>query len=751
MRNLRRALRALGASVVVIGAMALGCSSSPSSGPSSSHADGGGQAVSTTISPTRQAELDAIQARLDEVKNLDAAGFAAKYNVPFVTSLGYDPLSAKGLDLVGSSSFALNDTEKSALGANGFVTTNRKRFPSFIYGYENIYADDLPVYLSADSILYAVHDSFDDILKLVEGESLRPKLHDLLAGMRASLAAGGGAAFSAAARANADLYLSVAASLLDGTFSPPVAGGDASSAKALFDGAMAGEGMRNIELFGVGRDIDFSQFKPRGHYTESTALQTYFRATMWLGRIEFRILETQPDHTQVFRRSQLEAAYVLRALIDGAGLSNWKNIDSVIGAFVGEPDNMTLPQLDNLLADLHVPDAASLAGLSDAVIAQAVVNGGYGAQRISSQIMINGLGSGTMPLSSTFLLLGQRYVIDSHVFSNVVYDRVDHGNVRRMMPNPLDVGFAAIGNDQAGMLLGTELARYPYAPELASMRVLADAHPQEYWEGSLYTEWLSLLRTLSPASSTIADPASAGLPRVTGTEPWGRRLLNAQMASWAELRHDTILYTKQSYTGGASCEYPDAYVEPYPEFYAKLAAFASRGTAAIANANLPNPASVSAITAYFEKLRSVAGILEAMAKNQRTGAPHTAEQLAFVNQLTFVQGCGSVADFDGWYAQLFFQPSLAIEFDPVVADVHTQPTDEGGATVGRVLHVGTGMPRAMVVTVETCTGPRAYVGLTSAYHEKITEQFDRLTDERWMVEVSQGLPEVPWMTNLVQP
>jgi hypothetical protein len=34
--------------------------------------------------------------------------------------------------------------------------------------------------------------------------------------------------------------------------------------------------------------------------------------------------------------------------------------------------------------------------------------------------------------------------------------------------------------------------------------------------------------------------------------------------------------------------------------------------------------------------------------------------------------------------------------------------------VGRVLHVGTGEPRVMVATVDTCSGPRAYVGVVSA-------------------------------------
>ena len=61
------------------------------------------------------------------------------------------------------------------------------------------------------------------------------------------------------------------------------------------------------------------------------------------------------------------------------------------------------------------------------------------------------------------------------------------------------------------------------------------------------------------------------------TEPWARRMLNTQLASWAELRHDTLLYAKQSYTGFPVCEFPDAYVDPYPEAWAGIVRLARLG------------------------------------------------------------------------------------------------------------------------------------------------------------------------------
>jgi hypothetical protein len=251
--------------------------------------------------------------------------------------------------------------------------------------------------------------------------------------------------------------------------------------------------------------------------------------------------------------------------------------------------------------------------------------------------------------------------------------------------------------------------------------------------------WLGTLRTLSPGQN------SGALPAVARTEAWGRRLLNTQMASWAELRHDTILYVKQSYTAGAACEYPDAYVDPYPKFFEKLQTFAARGDELVSSLTVVNSGLGASVGDYFGNLNQVAQLLKEMAENQQAGTPHTDQHLAFINQaVTFSDGCGEPTGHEGWYAQLFFSPNDALEMDPVVADVHTQPTDEVGNPVGKVLHVGTGLPRMMVVTAENCSGARAYVGLVSTYLEKVTQDFERLDDEQWKTLVFNE-PDVPWM------
>ncbi len=703
----------------------------------------------TPLSPAQKAERDALLAEAASSANMTAAEFATQYPVPFANGLSYDPAQANGLPLLQASALGLDADEMQKLAKNGFVISEKKRFPTFVYGYESLYALDLPLYVSADSILHAVHRSYDSILKAVEIAALAPDLKKLLDAMRAELSAGGGAALGVEARADADLFTAVALALLTDQAVAPVAGAKEDQIVKLVSDAKAHQGMSGVSLFGSNRLFDFSQFEPRGHYTDGPELERYFRAMMWLGRVDFRFVETQSDGSQLFQRRQLEGAYVLHALTQGTSLERFTRIDGAIRSFVGESDYMTLPQLGGLLADLGAADASGLAAIDDAKIAETILQKGHGTQRISSHIMINGLGKGTLPLSSSFAFFGQRYVVDSHVFSNVVYDRVKKGTVKRMMPDPLDVGFAALGNNQAGQILAPELEKWHYAPDLHMMRVLVDAHPTTFWNDNLYNRWLVSLRSLSP-NKALGD--SAGLPQIAKTEAWGRRLMNTQLASWAELRHDTLLYAKQSYTGGASCQFPDAFVDPYPAFYARIADLASHGSAMAQTLDLSgNESLAQQIPAYFATLRDVAEKLGQMAKNEREGIPLTPEHLDFINQAVKVQmGCGDPAGSTGWYAKLFFDNFESVQQDPTIADVHTQPTDEGGTPVGRVLHVGTGLPRLMVVTADPCGTPRAFVGLASSYFEKITGNFERMTDEEWSKDLAASTPaDVPWMTNLV--
>jgi hypothetical protein len=718
---------------------------------------GSGQASFTTPGSPVSAPVTADTARFaalvasaESASKFDAAGLRAAYPVKFERALGYDPSKAEFLDRIAASALGLTPGEQTALGREGFVISQRRAFPNFVRGYAEIYSEHLPVYVSADALLETVHASYDSLLTDFEQTTIVPNLRAFLRGLRARLP---GASADARLRADVDLYVAVALALLgdrdaSGADVPvlPVGGASPERLRALTNQVRSAEGVASIALFGSARDEDFSQFKPRGHYETDPTLRSYFQAMMWLGRIDLRLLETQSDGTQLFRRDQYLAMLLLHELA-AADAAHFTQIDDVLQTFVGKSDYMTLGEVSRLVAALGGADAARSA--SDQEVVDAIMKGDFGAQEIASHLMVNEGITKTLPLNRSFALFGQRYVVDSHVFSNTTYDRIED----RLMPSTMDVAFAALGNG-AALSLVPDLDQVKELPgALGRMRSVVDGHSADFWHQSLYNEWLSALRALSPPAD-LSAANTPGLPAVARGESFNRRLLNTQLASWAELRHDTLLYAKQSYSGIPACEYPDAYVDPYPELYAALSRYATLGKQLVTNTQ-SQALSAARMMAYFDALARIAGALKDMAERELRGEPFTAEQLAFINDAVRIEKmsvvCASIDAPNGWLADLYYDDTKALESDPTIADVHTQPADASGNLVGKVLHVGTGYPRLMVTTVDTCKGPRAYAGVVFAYHERVTENFQRLSDSDWAESV-KAIPrpaDVPWLSNVL--
>jgi len=695
----------------------------------------------------------------------DAKTFADRYRPSYRKALPAKPLAAAGIDRlaespageqveirarmkgVGYTPLVLRAPERTLLERNGFVVLRRPDISTFMQGYKAIYAQHLPLFVSGDSILYSLHRSYDAILKQLEHQLMVPELDAFLVSMREELRK----APPSPGRGTADDFLAVALGLLRDDHVPPVtADGDDAAVASYEQLATAASGLQTIRLGGGdGRQEDFSQFAPRGHYKGDDVLEQYFRAIVWLGRIDFPFLLPARDDSWHVDRRALDAITLMRRLVDARNLARWNRLDAVLASFVGENDSLTLPGVDRLTAALGVRDAAGLAAIPDATIVAKVRAGGLGAQRISSHILWVDLDdTGPTRTPAAFALLGQRYTPDGDVLGQVAYDRIP---AMRLMPSPLDVGFAVLGNDAAAALLAPEIARYGYARKLGALRAAGDAVPETVRSASLYNLWLSSLRALAPGAR-FADERKA-LPAVTETEPWARRMLNTQLASWAELRHNTIAYAKQTYTSVAICDFPDAYVDPYPQFFERVATYAAKGQELAASLTLPK-ALAARVKSYFAGLESAARRLGGMAAKELRGESFSKDDLAFIGD-TVTQhyvsgGCTPRAVQDGWYPKLFFDQADVLDFKPTIADVHTQPTDVGGNPVGNVLHVATGGARPMVVVIDGCGAPRAFVGLVSSYYEKVTTNFDRMNDERWVKELGAA-PDVPWMKDLIGP
>ncbi|MBN1464328.1 DUF3160 domain-containing protein, partial [candidate division KSB1 bacterium] len=354
-----------------------------------------------------------------------------------------------------------------------------------------------------------------------------------------------------------------------------------------------------------------------------------------------------------------------------------------------------------------------------------------------------------LPIS--YRLSGQRFIIDSYVLANVVYDRIifENQKIWRPMPDPLDAMFV-LGNDNALPLLQHEIEEYKYAAQLEALRYLVDAYDDDFWGNSLYNVWLQGIRALNPSAQ------AENAPYFMQTVAWQQQKLNTQLASWAQLRHDNLLYAKQSYTGGTSCSYPHSFVEPYPDFYQQIAAFADKAENQLIPLLPEESWEAYRLKQFFPKVEDVMLKLKQLAQKELAGENFTQDETEWLKTMLFIDAMSGAPPFSGWYSDLFYKMEQTMNgeyegHDYLVADVHTQPTDEGGIVVGRILHVGVGEVNLGLFLAQSPSmqQPMVFVGPLLSYYEKITENFKRHTDEEWAEMVVNGkLPERPDWVNV---
>src|SRR6478735_8945130 len=237
-----------------------------------------------------------FQAHLAEQRDLEFPGLERELSLARQPdrSLSFDPERARYAALV-QDKLALSPEERASFKRDGVVNVDHQQRYSMASAYYAIFTRDLPVLITTDSILHALHRSYDSILESLESDEFTKTLSATLE--KSHQAMRGASVITPKLResyGDVDLYLTVARNLLgpaksDGKLAVPSLLGNDAKAKVLLDKVAAFElemPPAFSELYGGHRAIDYSQFKPRGHYTQSPELSRYFQTMMWLGRAD---------------------------------------------------------------------------------------------------------------------------------------------------------------------------------------------------------------------------------------------------------------------------------------------------------------------------------------------------------------------------------------------------------------------------------------------------------------------------------
>lgn len=261
--------------------------------------------------------------------------------------------------------------------------------------------------------------------------------------------------------------------------------------------------------------------------------------------------------------------------------------------------------------------------------------------------------------------------------------------------------------------------------------------------------WLATLRELSAPTT---DPQ---YPEAMRTRGWGMKTLNTQLASWTQLRHDTILYAKQSYTGGIPCYYPAGFVEPRPEFWGRFEKMAMLAAELIEKT--PFPGSSQNIqqkqSKFFENFAQQLAILKGIAVKELAQQELNEEETQFLRRIVEIteQGSGEPR-YSGWYPNLFYkEPQDSDEWDAIVADVHTDVPAPGDP--GSVLHEGVGNIDLLMIAVDNGQDKMVYAGPVLSHYEFEMPGVTRKSDSEWQRDIEKGsLPPRPdWTKSYLVP
>ena len=612
------------------------------------------------------------------------------------------------------------EREKELLRKNHFVVEGDRGEDEFFVLYEENRYNYIPSFVTVDSMLHSYHLYFQHLLKNTEKQYLAPLLKELSLRMEKKSAENYraliGTDWEDAALRNVYLF-EMGAELLGESPGGDLSGEAEKALKAERARIEAGDASSEASYL-TGQLEDYGQYKVRGYYEGDPELSRYFRAMMWYGRMNFSQHEEELDR----------AALLLTLSLEGEEKEDWEKIYRVTAFFAGESDDNGYYEYRPLLEEAYggVPELSSLIEDKKAWERFHSLTGELGAPKI--QFFSEGSDASSEG-DVSFRFMGQRFSIDSAVFQDLIYDSVleNSKGEKRFLPSGLDIP-SAFGSDSALKILedSGQSDFSGYSENMEGIRSKLSELPKEFWERSLYNRWLYSIRPLT-------EERGKGYPLFMQSSEWDKKKLQSFLGSYAELKHDTILYSKQAIAemGGDDPMPLDdrGYVEPEPELWSRLYRLAESSGEGL-----------SALSLLSEEDRKNLELLKGLIGQLRDiSVKELKNQALSEEDYKLIRGYGG--NIEHFWQEVNRgaaggESLLAREFPAaVIADIASSPD-------GSCLEAGTGRCAEIYVLVPLDGKLRITRGSVYSYYEFPSEE--RLTDSRWreMLGIqTQGLGE----------
>ena len=666
--------------------------------------------------------------------------------------LGLFPFSLAFADLNGISNidrFSIPEDAMAILDKNLFVVCPASHWQPFFVYEDNAY-QRIPNFVTVDSVLHLYHIFFNFALRRLEEERLIP-LTELFTKRFISQALktynllGPGILKDASLRNLA--YLGVASNLLKLKVNlPPEVQAMVQRELDLIRGR---KGLVVGAIFPYA--IDYTQFAPRGHYTRTERLRNYFMAMTWYGLVPFSpAYRDREGKLKVSYTVALQAILMVRDVRSAKLFQDWDTLLTSLNYFIGFADDLDLREVESLMEEVFGKEAT----LSDFVKSERLKSFTerfvkLRAPKVKPKVawLVGRLPNLPDPESSQLRLLGQRYTPDSEVLEELTDPE------KRPIPCALDLA-VVMGSDRAKDIVDAGYRVYGL-PESFSLlewegyRAKRDELCKRFsrlgereWTSNLYWSWLWVLKSLF-------DFPDERAPAFMKTMAWKDKSLQTALASWAQLRHDTILYVKQSLAvaegGDGDEEVVKGYVEPNPEAWRRLLKLVVQTRELLGSRGLL----VESVKDKLESFDDMVRFLLKCAEKELEGEPLSEEDY---RRIQFIGG-----DMD-YMALSIVSDGKALSWAEVIhpsdrnmaciADVHTADIRFGG--LGHVaLEEAVGHAHEIFVVVPIEGKLYLTRGAVMSYYEFLQPAKDRLTDERWQKMLAEGKapPQPPWVSS----
>ena len=502
--------------------------------------------------------------------------------------------------------------------------------------------EGVPNYITEDVLLLSYGMIRTAVSRALERERHIEAVGRIIEGLAAQVAA---APDDPVNLANRD-YLAVLMALWQG--GDPVAGaGEPARAQAELDLVRAAEILTRSPLWG--QMIDYTQFKPRGHYAGDAELERYFRTVRYAGTVLFAITASKATGLSEALADRLtQQAVRLARLIEvdpGLAEEHSRLLRDLTWRF-GPPEdlpNAALLALDAEPADTFRPRL--LAQAKEQGFQPRIIGGAVDASQLEDGVTAADVMTG-------WRLLPQRYTPESEAFQQLVFNAT---GVFKGAGDAKPFGLTLID--------GKAVKGFPLLAELMALWGSEASHEDLRQQGETAFEgyeaaWERAHQALQSASGLSA--LHQQLIR-TGLRSASSDRLTALRAFWTWQRYAALLYAKQSYTLGSKGlvltppRPPGARLAPSLSLYLALARVVE------AHRRVTPHAAWEAFAGLLDRVIAIA---------LRADAPGglTAADEAFLNEL------------DAALLALTGGPDA-----PIVVDVHTNPASR------EVLQEATGM------------------------------------------------------------